>query len=65
MKVWLVYWLIGCFMMGNVIISNYEDCPYKLYSGERILIGVAIWPAYLYAGYKLKSRVNLMEKRCE
>ena len=50
MKVILIYWVIGCLIIGAAFGHSLKDCPLdKRPNVNDVLVSVAIWPAMLTA----------------
>lgn len=51
MKWLIIYWVIGCVMMGFALNMREQNCPESLFfTDERILSRVAIWPVFIAYG---------------
>jgi hypothetical protein len=54
MKLLLVYWLVGCWVVGTSLALRLNACPAdKLDSAAELLALVAIWPIGLAASFSL------------
>jgi hypothetical protein len=55
MKAILIYWIIGCFVIGPAIAGRMNDCPNDKVEATTIVSMVAVWPVALIAAIGLKS----------
>lgn len=48
----LIYWLMGCFLIGTSVGSIRKECPsFDSPSAGEYIVQVAAWPAMLIAAY--------------
>ena len=50
----IVYWVIGCIVVGPAMGARMNDCPNADISWQDMAAAVAIWPAVVAAAFMLK-----------
>lgn len=50
MKAWLIYWFVGCAIVGIPMGSLMKDCPDADVKAIDIFVTVATWPVFILAG---------------
>lgn len=61
MKAWLIYWLIGCVIVGLPLGSLLRECPDADVKTADIMVVIATWPAIIIAasfGGEIKRTKN-------
>lgn len=61
MKKLLVYWVIGCVLIGFPIGRLMTKCPNDKIPPDAVIVSVAVWPAMLVAAIVS----NKQESQCE
>jgi hypothetical protein len=49
MKAWLIYWFVGCAIVGVPMGSLMRECPDAEVKSADVLTAVATWPAIIIA----------------
>lgn len=65
MKALIVYWIIGCIILGGAQGKLFTECPndpYKIDSSD--LVAIALWPAILMAAYEARG-ANFPKHSCK
>ena len=54
MKPLIVYWVLGCLVIGPALAGRLNDCPKDDVEFSQVVRAVAVWPALLIAAIGLK-----------
>jgi hypothetical protein len=53
----LVYWCMGCVVIGAPLGARIDQCPTEKIEWPQMAAAVAIWPAVLAAAFMLKPDI--------
>jgi len=48
-KTFLVYWLLGCALVGMCLGSAHNKCPNDPIDSAETALAVSVWPAWIFA----------------
>lgn len=63
MKAWLVYWILGCALVGMAQGSHWSRCPYDEVSTFEAIAMVSIWPTAIFGVFTLNT--SLPKTQCK
>jgi len=49
MKLFIGYWVMGCFIIGLAVGSTVRDCPKDNIRIYEAVAAVSIWPSFVFA----------------